>query len=216
MIHQPGNGFLSSYSSMSFVAEFNVYFLAAFFSFVAFSFYIVISQTSKQAGVPVVCMGEKGSRHYRNHLVFRVFRILIWFACVARLFFPEFVQGVAISVVVPDWVMVIGDILLVTGLGLCLGICARMGGNWRSGVDPVNTPSLITDGPFAWSRNPSFIGVIMGQVGFLLAWPCVFSLICLLVGVRAVLLQVELEESFLSERLPGEYQAYKQRVRRWF
>ena len=56
----------------------------------------------------------------------------------------------------------------------------------------------------------------LAQLGFFLAWPTVFSLICLIVGWIAVSVQVELEEAHLQQRFGDGYADYQRAVGRWF
>ena len=72
------------------VTQFVAMFLAAFYSAVAL-FYLMFAKLLKRnhQGQSMIHMGERFSRHWWNHLTFRLFRIAIWAACVLRLLFPE-------------------------------------------------------------------------------------------------------------------------------
>ena len=93
---------------------------------------------------------------------------------------------------------------------------AYMHEDWRSGIDPrKDQRKLLTDGPFARSRNPLFLTVMAGQLGFFLALPSVFSLVCLVAGVLVITRQAREEEKALAVKFAEDYEHYRVRVPRW-
>ncbi len=74
---------------------------------------------------------------------------------------------------------------------------------------------LITTGPFAVIRNPTFIAIQVAQLGLFLALPTIFTLICLIVGVIAIHVQVPLEEAHLAAQFTDAYRAYRATTPRW-
>jgi protein-S-isoprenylcysteine O-methyltransferase Ste14 len=75
---------------------------------------------------------------------------------------------------------------------------------------------LITTGPFAWSRNPIYVGntvlVVAAGLFFGKAW------LILLAPVAAFITQklaIEREERHLAQQFGAEWEAYAKRVRRW-
>ena len=60
-----------------------------------------------------------------------------------------------------------------------------------------------------------FLGVAFAQLGFFLALPSVFSLLCLVIGLAALYSQTIQEEKHLEQTFSDDYLAYKNRVRRW-
>ena len=75
---------------------------------------------------------------------------------------------------------------------------------------------LVTWGPYRFSRNPMYIGLIvayLGEAGILgQAWP-LFLLPLTVAYVNWVVIPVE--ESKLKEVFTEEYDRYRMRVRRW-
>jgi protein-S-isoprenylcysteine O-methyltransferase Ste14 len=75
---------------------------------------------------------------------------------------------------------------------------------------------LVTWGPYRFSRNPMYIGLIvayLGEAGILRqVWP-VFLLPLTIAYVNWVVIPVE--ESRLKEVFAEEYDRYRMRVRRW-
>lgn len=115
--------------------------------------------------------------------------------------------------------------VLAHGLGVCLLIAAgfvavtafqamkRQG----TAVHPrTPTDALVTDGPFAYSRNPLYLSLLAIYGGLALL---VNSLLMVLLGVAMFFtLQrhvVEPEERYLAEKFGDAYQDYLGRVRRW-
>lgn len=90
-----------------------------------------------------------------------------------------------------------------------------MGNSWRIGIPQGAAPPLRSNGPFAVSRNPIFLGMLIFVLGMTL-WSASAVTIGLLVAAYLALeVQIRGEESFL-ERAHGEaYRIYRARVRRW-
>ena len=76
--------------------------------------------------------------------------------------------------------------------------------------------NLITSGPFAWSRNPIYVGntlLVLGAGLFFGKWWLV-----ILAPVAALITQklaIEREEKHLAEKFGSAWEAYKSKVRRW-
>lgn len=77
-------------------------------------------------------------------------------------------------------------------------------------------PSLLTDGPFQYARNPSYFSMVRIYTGIAsLAnafWAILFLSATLVVIQRGV---IEREERYLERKSGEEYLRYKARVRRW-
>ena len=91
----------------------------------------------------------------------------------------------------------------------------NLGEVWRSGIDPDGPAKLVTTRLYGRSRNPMYLGVLAAQLGFFLALPSAFTLVCLMAGFAAVFSQVRLEEVHLGQQFPGQYANYLQNVPRW-
>ena len=88
----------------------------------------------------------------------------------------------------------------------------------RGGGGPgMETPPerLVTSGPFAWSRNPMYLGHIIFLLGLTLTLQSPLAA-AIAVGT-AVWFQsrVRRDERRLEERFGRAYQEYRARVRRW-
>ncbi len=109
-----------------------------------------------------------------------------------------------------------GVLPLVVGLGLATWAIVHQ---FRRGMNPEihkPTTALITDGPYALSRNPIYVGFVAGSVG--LAWMVGWWLIVPLAPLMAWALGryiIDVEERALGKEFGAEYEAYRRDVRRW-
>jgi protein-S-isoprenylcysteine O-methyltransferase Ste14 len=139
------------------------------------------------------------------------------------LYFISLVAGV-----VAKWVfggaMAPGSTLRVA-LGVLLMIVGVSGALWfwkifeRTGQDRsprTPTPEIVTQGPYAYSRNPAYVSLSALQIGLGLlldnVWILLFLVPVLFVMHYGVILR---EEAYLERRFGEEYLRYKERVRRW-
>jgi len=75
---------------------------------------------------------------------------------------------------------------------------------------------LITHGPFAFSRNPMFLSLLIVVLGWALYYGSVFILIFTATGFTITnFLKVPQEERGLEARFGDAYRTYKARVPRW-
>ena len=191
------------------------YFLGIFFLMIGLQFTARSLGLYARHGFSHINYGQPGSAAWCHRQLFNLFRSLILAAVVARIFvdidgwfgvFPSLYQ----------WpVLLAGMILLMAAFTLVNYLQAYMDQDWRSGVDPNQNRNLLVSGPFGRSRNPLFMAVMLGQLGFFLALPSVFSLVCLVTGVVVLMRQARVEEQALARMFGDAYEAYRQRVPRW-
>jgi protein-S-isoprenylcysteine O-methyltransferase Ste14 len=196
--------------------DFTRWFLALFFVSVAAFYTIRIILIKRKMGISPVFVGIPGTLHFATHLAFRTFRIAILAVCVVRLLWPTLDRYlIPFNALWHPTILLLGDGLLLASFSAIIIIHFYMGKEWRSGMRVGDRTELITTGPFAISQNPMMLCVVMGQVGFFLALPSAFTLICLLAGVWAVVTQVRVEQHLLRERFGAAYDAYAARTPRW-
>ena len=84
-------------------------------------------------------------------------------------------------------------------------------------IDPRSKPtSLITDGAYAYSRNPIYVAMITLSLGIGILSDTIWMLPTVWLAVRFLARTViEVEEAFLEAAFGADYVAYKARVRRW-
>ncbi|MFH0803070.1 MAG: isoprenylcysteine carboxylmethyltransferase family protein [bacterium] len=132
---------------------------------------------------------------------FRLDRFLGW---------PEFPAGF--------WTLVLCVLFLAKGLFLWLWslVCFIKAGGTPVPFNPP--PRLLTDGPYAWVRNPMISGVfcLMFGVGFLLKSPSlVFFFTPAFILISVLELKI-IEEPELEKRLGREYLEYRKMVPMFF
>ena len=110
-----------------------------------------------------------------------------------------------------------GLLLVVLGAGiLAWGRNSLVSGG--TNVDPtLPTTSIVTSGPYQYSRNPLYVGLTSVFVGLTLTmntWWGILALIPLVVLMHnAVVLR---EEQYLEEKFGESYRQYRAKVRRYF
>lgn len=89
----------------------------------------------------------------------------------------------------------------------------------RAGTTPNPTgdvTAFVTAGPFRWTRNPMYLGLVLAQAGggFLLGngWMLILLPPLFFVLDRVVIVG---EERYLEGKYGAPYNEYRQRVRRW-
>lgn len=118
-----------------------------------------------------------------------------------------FFQSTALS-----WV---GVFLCLAGLSLLLWSLVSFGQSFRVGIDADHPDRLITNGAFAFSRNPiyvAFASILLGQFLIFSNW-----ILLVYLGAAAWLFhrQVLREEEFLKKHYGQEYLEFCRRVRRY-
>ena len=118
--------------------------------------------------------------------------------------------------VFPYPVILSGLVLVIVGTSLRFWAGSVFYKNNPSMVSFKVPPNLVTIGPWKYSRNPLYLGLIVMGVGFSFLFSSYTELSFTIVG--AVLLHLEVtihEEKVLSRKFGDVYQAYKNKVRRW-
>lgn len=75
---------------------------------------------------------------------------------------------------------------------------------------------LVSEGPFRYSRNPMYVGVIAAVLGVAVwvgTWPMYLAVLVVFCFLHLVC--IPREERMLRERFGEPYQAYAQEVSRW-
>ena len=76
--------------------------------------------------------------------------------------------------------------------------------------------TVVTTGPYRFSRNPMYVGMTVAYVGASLAIASAWPLVALPIIVVAVnRLVIAREETYLRRRFGAEYEDFSSRVRRW-
>lgn len=106
-----------------------------------------------------------------------------------------------------------GGVALVAGITLCAAGMLKFGSVRR--MFGRDTSRLITDGIYAWSRNPQNVGWILAQFGIALIGRSGLALLLSTVFAAIFLVYVRYEERHLENVFGDEYRAYLQRSHRF-
>lgn len=106
--------------------------------------------------------------------------------------------------------------LVLAGTGIALAGIFRFRAEGTT-LDPTGRASrLATGGIFAYTRNPMYLGAVIGFSGFALALRSPWLLLLLPLMVFALIrLAIVPEEAYLERRFGAAYMDYKRRVGRW-
>lgn len=195
---------------------FTRHFLGTFFLMIGILFACRALGLYARLGFSHISYGSRGGRTWWNRQLFNGFRAAILGVCLVRMVWPIDSWLGVFGWLYHPVVLLPGVLLLLVSFGVASYLQAYMHANWRSGIDLEHGPTLLTSGPFGRSRNPLFLAIMAGQLGFFLALPSVFSLICLVVGVWVLRRQALSEEQALAEHYGEPYSRYRQQVPRWF
>ena len=110
----------------------------------------------------------------------------------------------------------LGALLILIALGLDIWASVTFRRAKTTILPHRGSEALVTDGPFAFSRNPIYVGnlLIMAGVGLLggTLWPLVLVPV---LALALTWLAIAREEAHLAQRFPDAWQTYRARVRRW-
>ena len=114
---------------------------------------------------------------------------------------------------IPTWV---GYPIVILGLVLAFGAMTQFS-RAKTTVDPHGSVStIVVDGPYRFSRNPIYVGLVCVLIGLPLAlgtlWGLVLSPLFIVLMNNLV---IQHEEAYLEKKFWDEYTSFKSRVRRW-
>lgn len=111
---------------------------------------------------------------------------------------------------------IIGVVLTAFGVFAFILSVLQMKDNWRAGVSKDDKTNLVTNGIYAISRNPAFLGFDLMYIGILFSFFNWYLCLATVVALVFFHLQiVNVEEDFLLETFGEEYLKYKKKVCRY-
>ena len=102
----------------------------------------------------------------------------------------------------------VGDLIFLISV-LC------MKDNWRAGIPDRDRTELVTDGIYAFSRNPAFLGFDLQYIGVLLMFCNLLTALFTVFAVSMLHLQILQEERYLTAAFGAEYMKYRHQVFRY-
>ncbi len=114
--------------------------------------------------------------------------------------------------VIPVWVRItVGAPLWLAGDLLALWAMATLGVASTSGDEGA----LVRRGPYSFSRNPQYVGFIIGLIGWALMANSALTLIASIVGIVPLVLVPFAEEPWLLAQHGAAYEEYRRTVPRF-
>ena len=90
---------------------------------------------------------------------------------------------------------------------------------WRHGTSldhGTPTTTLVTSGPFRFSRNPVYVGFVLLMLGFSLSFRSLWALLLIAPATFAIQrFAVSKEEAYLEREFGADYMSYRASVRLW-
>ena len=102
----------------------------------------------------------------------------------------------------------LGDLIFLISV-LC------MKDSWRAGIPDRDRTELVTDGIYAFSRNPAFLGFDLQYIGVLLMFCNLLTGMFTVFAIVMLHLQILQEERYLTDAFGPEYLEYRHRVFRY-
>lgn len=115
----------------------------------------------------------------------------------------------------PDGARFTGFLLALLGDGIFLAAVLFMKDSWRAGIPESDKTELVTNGIYALSRNPAFLGFDFMYFGVLLMYCNPLTGFFTLFAVIMLHLQILQEEKYMAASFGKPYLEYKRTVFRY-
>lgn len=123
---------------------------------------------------------------------------------------------IPIKILIPSPYSYTGAIVMLLGLVLMIWT-ARVFRTAGTGFQLEGGGSaLVTSGPFRFSRNPMYLGILIWLIGFaVLLGSLVVFFMSLIIFLLAQFILIPIEERRMEQIFGEDYKEYRGRVRRW-
>ena len=107
-----------------------------------------------------------------------------------------------------------GMILCVAGLGFAIWARVVIGRNWSGAVTLKEDHQLVDRGPYRLVRHPIYTGILLMYVATAIVLGHLAGCIGVVIVFGSFWIKLIREERVMLNQFPGEYTAYRQRVKR--
>ena len=123
---------------------------------------------------------------------------------------------VPLPFVLPKLLEWLGYVLILLGIGLGAGAVSRFRRAHTTTKPHESASTIVTTGPYRFTRNPIYLGLVCMLIGFSFAFRTYWGLILspLFIALMNTLV-IQHEEAYLEKKFGEMYTSYKSRVRRW-
>ena len=175
---------------------------------VFYGIYFVKLFAQKKRGTKAYKIGERSEKsvHTVEHLMS---------AATLSVVAVQLVSIIADWSILPGSARFTGFITALAGDALFLAAVLGMRDSWRVGIPESGKTAMVTDGVYAYSRNPAFVGFDLMYIGVCLMYCNVLTVIFSAFAVVMLHMQILQEEKYLSETFGEEYLLYKKTVSRY-
>lgn len=108
-----------------------------------------------------------------------------------------------------------GFLLGLLGDGVFLAAVLCMKDSWRAGIPEKDRTAMVTNGIYAFSRNPAFLGFDLMYFGVFLMYCNPLTGVFTAFAVMMLHLQILQEETYLTATFGAPYQDYRKKVSRY-
>ncbi|MGF9764188.1 isoprenylcysteine carboxylmethyltransferase family protein [Microvirga sp. 0TCS3.31] len=187
----------------------------AILALVGTAFALLTRRVARRIGHSPNRFGAGDTAHDFVGRVYRVGGGVLFVFLIMRSMWPETDTAVGgIPLLAHPAITWLGLGTMILGSGLIIAAQVAMGTSWRIGLDRERA-GLVTTGLFAWSRNPTFLGIIAVVLGAFLIAPTVVTGIVLASAWIAFSVQIRMEEEHLHRMHGPAYERYCAVVPRW-
>jgi protein-S-isoprenylcysteine O-methyltransferase Ste14 len=102
--------------------------------------------------------------------------------------------------------------LVALGLGFTVWARVHLGKNWSGSVTQKEGHELIRSGPYAYVRHPIYTGLLIALLGSAVALGEPRGLLGLAIVLASFWRKLRIEEGFMRELFPGQYERYAAEV----
>jgi protein-S-isoprenylcysteine O-methyltransferase Ste14 len=165
--------------------------------------------------VVVILFGEatvdSGQREDRsNRWVIPAFSVI----GLAIAYFPALTDRLDVLSMGGDSLRWIGVLLFAVGCTFRLWPVFVLGHRFSGLVAIQQNHTLVTNGLYSYLRHPSYLGLVLSEAGWALAFRSIIGLLITVLSLPVLIARMNSEEALLGAHFGAEYDAYKRRTRR--